>query len=275
MPVLPALPDPKMPLPDVKMPDQKMPLPDSKGPVQGSPVGGSGSNPALPAIPPAGALPLIPVGPPMGGSGAPVAQPDLGLLQPAKSPSDFTPGVGTKLEFTKPATPPVIPPIGVPEHTPTTSFDVDIYEPKAGDNWEAISREFYNDSRYAAGLRAYNRNKPLQGAGPVDVPPIHIVKRYVPGAVAPAGGITTSPGMGTSALPDTTWGTATTPTRTGGDKTFRIPQGGMSMRAVARLTLGSEQRFDDIYRLNPHLKPDEILPAGTDLKLPPDARNPG
>ena len=168
----------------------------------------------------------------MGGSGVPVAQPDLGLLPPAKSPSDLTPNAGTKLEFTKPAAPPVIPPIGVPEHTPTTSFDVDIYEPKAGDNWEAISREFYSDSRYAAGLRAYNRNKPLQGAGPVDVPPIHIVKRYVPGAVAPAGGITTSTGAWrASALPDTTWGAAFS-------RWWRQdvphPARRMSMRAVAR-----------------------------------------
>ena len=46
--------------------------------------------------------------------------------------------------------------------------------------------------------------------------------------------------------------------------TFRVPQGGMSLRAVARLTLGTEQRWGDIYDLNPQItKPDAVLPAGT------------
>jgi hypothetical protein len=48
----------------------------------------------------------------------------------------------------------------------------------------------------------------------------------------------------------------------------------MSMRGVAKLVLGTEQRWGDIHNLNPHLRPDVILPAGTELKLPPDARVP-
>ena len=47
----------------------------------------------------------------------------------------------------------------------------------------------------------------------------------------------------------------------------------MTMKAVAKLTLGNEQRWGDIYDLNSHLRPDN-LPAGTELKLPADARIP-
>ena len=52
---------------------------------------------------------------------------------------------------------------------------MDIYHPKANDSWEAISREYYNDIKFAAALKAYNRGKPLTGT--VDVPPISVVKR--------------------------------------------------------------------------------------------------
>lgn len=144
---------------------------------------------------------------------------------------------------------------------------MDIYEPKAGDTYESISREFYNDVRFAAALRAYNRNKPLQGAGPIDVPPLHVIKRYMPG-----GGMGATPVSRPAPGPDPGWAPAVSPTR--GDKTFRVPSGGMSMRGVARLLLGSEQRWQEVYDRNPHLRPDEILPAGTELRLPPDARLP-
>ncbi len=53
--------------------------------------------------------------------------------------------------------------------------------------------------------------------------------------------------------------------------TDRVPMGGMSMQAVARLTLGNEQRWSEIYDLNPQLNPSKV-PAGTDLKLPADAK---
>ncbi|HSQ58425.1 MAG TPA: hypothetical protein VLM40_22075, partial [Gemmata sp.] len=106
---------------------------------------------------------------------------------------------------------------------------------------------------------------------PVNVPPIHIVKSYMPvtNQVTPASG-----NFGSSAAPD--WGTASPqPAARGGvAKPFVVPTGGMSMRGVARLTLGTEQRWNDIYILNPHLKPDQILAAGTELKLPPEARLP-
>jgi hypothetical protein len=188
-------------------------------------------------------------------------------------------GTGTRLEFTKPELSPTSTPIVGAERQPTTSFDVDIYEPKASDTWESISREFYNDARYATGLRVYNKNKSLQGSGPVDVPPIHIVKQSMPQGNAPAGsgntrGSVGQPSKAAGSLPD--WNAATTSiTRTGNSKIFTVPEGGMTMRAVAKFTLGNEQRWNDIYTLNPHLRPDEQLRAGTEVKLPPDARNPG
>ena len=97
----------------------------------------------------------------------------------------------------------------------------------------------------------------------VNVPPIHVVKKYMPAAATatPAGGV------GTGSAPD--WGAAAPASRPAAEKPFVVPTGGLSMRGVARIALGTEQRWQEIYNLNPHLKPDEALPAGTELKMPP------
>jgi nucleoid-associated protein YgaU len=171
-------------------------------------------------------------------------------------------------------------PVSGTERSPTTSYDEDIYEPKAGDTYESISREFYNDTRYAVALRAYNGNQALQRGGRVMVPPLHIVKRYAQGQPAPGTPATGAPASRpTSVTTDTPqWMTPSAPApvqRTAGN-TFRVPPGGMTMRAVARQFLGSDQRWTEIWDLNPQVtNPSEILPPGTELKLPADARMPG
>jgi hypothetical protein len=166
------------------------------------------------------------------------------------------------------------------ETVPRTSFDVDLYHPQANDSYESISMEYYNDKRYAPALKAFNGNQPLQGGRVVEVPPIHILKKRHPGqvgTVTPAGG-TGTPLTGGPQWTPTANKPEPTPIRaTGtGRGVYTVPQGGMSMKAVARLTLGSEQRWQDIWKLNPHLStpPDDTLAAGTELTLPADARVP-
>lgn len=165
-------------------------------------------------------------------------------------------------------------PVAGTERSPTTSYDEDIYEPKIGDSYKTISKEFYNDDRYAAALQAYNRNRQVPGGGPVMVPPLHVVKRYAQGQPAP-GSPASRPTSVTTDAPQ--WGVPSAPTsvqRTGGN-TFRVPPGGMTMKAVAREILGNDQRWTEIYDLNPQFRSDELLPAGTELKLPASARTPG
>ncbi len=246
--------------PRLPEPENLLAPPVAKGPsvppapVVGSPVSGA---PVMPALPPD--FGPEPATTPVKPLGAPPAAPP-----PAVNPQ-FN-GIRSNPEITKPT----VTPVAAIERSPTTSYDVDLHEPKAGDTYESISREFYNDTRYAAVLKTYNRNKPLQGSGPIDVPPLHVLKRYTQNQ--PQSGVV--PVSQTGATQE--WGSApaAAAVRTGADKSFRIPTGGMSMRAVARLTLSNEQRWNDIYALNPQLRPDEILPAGTELRLPADARNP-
>jgi hypothetical protein len=157
----------------------------------------------------------------------------------------------------------------VPESVPRTNFDVDLHNPTAGDSYESISQEFYNDKRFAAALKAYNKNLSLQGGRYVEVPPLHVLRRRYPtqsGSGTP---------VGSSGIPPaTTWGapnnaTDPTPRATGNRGTFVVPQGGQTIRDVAKQT---GVNWGDIYDLNPQYAPNVLIPAGTELKLPANAR---
>jgi len=255
------------------------------------PSAGGSSPPAVPSAGPL--LPALPGTPSITPSGNPEPKPPAPVVgMPPKPPESLVPSVeaspklpappaelspklpgisgsegmrpgGDKLEFVKPAEGGGA--TAAATRPPTTSYDVDIYHPKANDSWEAISRDYFNDTRYAAALRAYNQNRALTPGREVDVPPLHVLKRLTPQpapvAGAPTGRVT--PASGTDP-----WNAA----GGGGAKTYRVPQGdGMSLPAVAKLVLGNDQRWREIYDLNPEVNPSKVS-AGTELKLPADAR---
>ncbi len=58
-----------------------------------------------------------------------------------------------------------------------TDFDVELHDPKPADTYETISKLHYGDVRYAAALRAFNRNQPLADRRSVEVPPAAELKR--------------------------------------------------------------------------------------------------
>jgi nucleoid-associated protein YgaU len=191
-----------------------------------------------------------------------------------------TGGVGTTIQQTKPlASPP--PSSTVVERAPTTSYDVDLYEPKQGDTWETISREFYNDTRYAAALKAANLNKPLTSGGTVDVPPLYVLKqKFTTSSVrpgTPGGQVSPPPPAAPPAPPAPSWGPSTSSTpvgSSGGSQIYRVPSGVTSEREIAKNFLGSEQRWQEIYNLNPQITNPNNIPAGTEVRLPADARMP-
>jgi hypothetical protein len=298
LPALPAVPPvpggttpPVTPPKDVGIPT--VPPPPELGPLVPPPAPkGSDKTPdpvfppltPMPATPvppaPKSDLPLIPpVGPDMGTKPPiPPVGPDMGTKPPGalppievtpKAPGSDSPGIGTPTGFNKPAGTSEAKPVW-PESQPKTGFDVDLYDPKAGDTYEAISQEFYNDRRFAAALRAYNRNQPLQGGRLVEVPPIHILRKRFPaqiGAGVPAPAPTATVPVGASTGPN--WGPAgpkaDTPPRATGRGTFLVPQGGMTLQEIARQT---GVKWDDIYALNPQHLPGTVIPAGTELKMP-------
>ncbi|MCS6865053.1 MAG: hypothetical protein RMJ56_11790 [Gemmataceae bacterium] len=145
----------------------------------------------------------------------------------------------------------------MPESQPRTTFDVDLHHPSATDTYESISLEFYNDRRFANALRAFNRNLPLQGGRMVEVPPLHILRKQFPGLIDAS----TNTGV--------QWGSASRADPSPSVRnTFVVPPGGLTMKDIARRMLGSEQRWSEIWDLNPQYSPSALLPAGTELKMP-------
>jgi hypothetical protein len=244
----------------------------------------------MPAVPPAPKveapvvtpMPFAPKieTPPAPPSVTPVPMPPSVLPIPDTTPKPVVeppaPGTLPPMSFVKPtgnteAKPEVKP--EVPVTLPKTNFDVDLHNPTAGDTYESISQEFYNDRRFAAALKAFNRNLPLQGGRYVEVPPLHILKRKFPTQTS------NTVSVGSSGLPPAatqTWSAPTNPTEptppraTGNDRgTFIVPQGGMTLQDVAK-QVGSHWR--DLYDLNRQYTPDVRIPAGTELKLPASAR---
>ncbi|HEY1191789.1 MAG TPA: hypothetical protein VGE74_29425, partial [Gemmata sp.] len=126
------------------------------------------------------------------------------------------------LELTKPASGTEVKP-ALPERAPKTSYDVDVYDPKLGDTYESISQEWFNGKQYAAALKAYNQNQPLQGGRYVNIPPVYILERMAP----TTGGNVTRPRTGSAPTADGPNWTATPserPTPTTGRSTFLVPR---------------------------------------------------
>jgi hypothetical protein len=291
---LPAIPAPESLVPAVvPASGTDKPVSPSSGSLPMIPSTPSGTLPASPSSP---LLPSLPGTPSIGPSGASEPKPPAPITGlPPKPPESLAPSVeaspklpaqpaefspklpagpgsegarpgGEKLEFVKPAESGSATPAAA-TRPPTTSYDVDIYHPKANDSWESISREYFSDTRYAGALRAYNQNRALTPGREVDVPPLHVLKRWTPQPAPVAG---SPPGRVTPAAGTDPWNAAGS--AAGGAKTYRIPQGdGMSLPAVAKLVLGNDQRWRELYDLNPEVNPSKVT-AGTELKLPADSR---
>jgi LysM repeat protein len=198
------------------------------------------------------------------------------------------PGPGVPSSFNKPAggteARPAAPSAGGLEVKPTaqsvpqTNFDVDLYDPKATDTYESISQDYYNETRYAAALRAYNGSRPLQGGHYIDVPPIHVLKKKFPTLLGtpPAGATGAAPRNSTSSTAPN-WGAppppAPVPARATGNArgTYVVPSGGMTMQEIApRVGV----KWYDIWDLNSQYAPNFVIAAGTELKMPPNAQLP-
>jgi nucleoid-associated protein YgaU len=58
----------------------------------------------------------------------------------------------------------------------------------------------------------------------------------------------------------------------GQERIYQVPKNGETFWEISRKTLGNPNRWSEISRLNPQIKPQYPVPGGTYLKMPPDAR---
>jgi nucleoid-associated protein YgaU len=165
------------------------------------------------------------------------------------------------------------------------SFDEELYRAKPGDTFPSISQRFYLSERYAQALLLFNRNHPLAAGSlrqeppallpgqPVYLPPARILEKYYGAAInndqtrlAPAAPPDAPPQPPSFASP------ASFTAPAGNERKYRVRAQGEMLLDIARRTLGTGDRWAEIYQLNPRYDPKEPVPGGTELRLPPDAR---
>jgi nucleoid-associated protein YgaU len=159
------------------------------------------------------------------------------------------------------------------------SYDEETYAFKTGDTFRTISQAFYRSEKYERALLLFNRNHPLavdglrvdpptlQAGQSIYIPPARILEKYygslISEAPAPSGAFGGSSSAGASGAAGS--GLAA-------ERKYRVGGNGEMFLEIARRTLGNENRWAEIYRLNPRFDPKDPVPAGSELRLPADAQ---
>jgi hypothetical protein len=161
-------------------------------------------------------------------------------------------------------------------------------------SFEDLSRRLYNDPHYAQALLQFNRNMPnappnlqqdppvLQPGTSIMVPPQEILEKTYKEAVRMADGRKAAISMGQplplsggpgdpKVLAGPPPGTRLPPSaglNADNTRNYTVRPGGEHILELARNFLGSGQRWPEIYRLNPNIRPEVPIPAGTVIRLP-------
>lgn len=275
---VPTLPDtkPLIPVADVKpvVPEATKPaipkppkIPDLTKPVLPEPTKPIVPEPSKPLIPEPAKIPELT---------KPVVPEPTKLPEPPKTvvpESPFKPvGSGPKPEVPKPEVPAfetpkpkpaAIAPVSAVGDPPRTDFDVEVYDPRAGENYESISKHFYGDAKYAEALKAFNAGRPIGSGGSLQVPPMYVLRKQHSNRIGAPRPEAERPAP--AKAPEVEW----SPSRTSG---YAVPRGGMTMWDVAEDVYGDRRQWKKIWDANPRLDPNAGLPVGSSLQLPSDAR---
>ena len=172
-----------------------------------------------------------------------------------------------------------IPPVGVaPPAVKKDNYEEDWHTWKTGDTFTLISQEFLHDTKYAAALEAYNKDRGKGGDRIIRVPPPYVLEEQFPHLINKTEKTETPEVKTTSGLrfepaePIKPAGRSTPASRRSGRHATRPVsrdgRGGESIREVARKTLGDSNLWWKLGELNPSIDPSRPIPAGMAIKLP-------
>jgi nucleoid-associated protein YgaU len=187
------------------------------------------------------------------------------VITPTPAPSVPAPS----LSYTPPPAPSVgVIPTATAPRAAESSFDVDVHTVRQGDTYAAISRKYYGEDTFAQALEAYDRSRANRMDGQVHVPPVWVLrKRFMN-----TGGGLAEPIRRAETVPAernvNTTGGGWQP-GTGRGKVYTAPRT-MTMREIAKLAYGDENKWTAVWDLNLNLSTDSI-PAGAKVNLPADA----
>jgi hypothetical protein len=144
----------------------------------------------------------------------------------------------------------------------------------AADNFQTLSRDYYSNEAYAKALQLWNQNHPrasdamardgtLTPGEKVFIPPASQLEQHygslIPNlkpTIRPTSAVQTAPLGSTSPIPEFAY--------------YKVIQE-ESVEVIARQTLGSSERVNDLLRLNPNLRSGQNVAPGTRLLLPAGA----
>jgi nucleoid-associated protein YgaU len=182
-----------------------------------------------------------------------------------------------------PTTPPVGPMSTAVAPVKRDTFDEDWHTLRPGEDFAAVSREYYNSADYARALEAYNRDRRekfvrvpppwvleerfaglIQKADSPAVPEARPAANLKPEPAAPA----PAPAVPTSRRPApppaaTPVGSSANP----GEYKVTAPNG-ETIREVAQKVFGNPNLWRRIGELNPDIDPTLTIPTGTSLRIP-------
>ncbi|GBD35782.1 hypothetical protein HRbin36_00897 [bacterium HR36] len=254
------------------------------------PAGNPSTSPTTPAAPV-----IVPTPPPSDAFdrsySAPPAPTSLVASRESKpKPEDAIPiTVRPQTQPFSPPAPDAYPVKVAPQPTPAgkvevLDYEVQRYNVRPGDTWESISRQKYASERFASALAQYNRERDprvtqLSVGSTILLPPGEILQRRYPHLLGVSSA--TVPGTGKSpatTLPITPPVAPVSPTispapaNSSAYKLYRV-QPNDTIWLIAKRTLGSGDRWPEIFRLNRDVIQDvNQLSPGTVLRLPADAR---
>jgi hypothetical protein len=173
-------------------------------------------------------------------------------------------------------------------------WSVENYDTQAGDrSFEDISKKKYNNEQYGRALLAYNRSHnpqaptsifkdppQLQPGQKIAIPPLDVLQSLDQSGMSSTPTANNSspvsvgvprPVISTPGIPDNAAspppGAATASSAPLDGKSYRVPDGGEHIYAIARDKLGDGSRWSEIWRLNPGVNPGMVA-GGTVLRLP-------
>jgi nucleoid-associated protein YgaU len=152
----------------------------------------------------------------------------------------------------------------------------------------AISRKVYGDEKYARALWQFNlkgmfidpnvrEDTPLPPNQKIIIAPANVlqdrfaadIRDYRPptGSSPPLPVTASNP-----AAPSPAAAPAGAQLAADGTWVYRVTGNGEHLWEIAGQRLGDRQRWSEIYRLNPNVQPELAIPPGTELRMPPTAR---
>jgi hypothetical protein len=166
--------------------------------------------------------------------------------------------------------------------TPRTDYDEDIVRVRSGDTYASLAKIHYEDDKYAAALKEYNRGIDIGMTREIQVPPLYVLKKlskssfdqFEPATrpVSATSPIISGPVLDSPVVKpdnDLDWNKPGTPKRESKSSTFTTDRDGLTPKQLAKQLLGDAGEWRKLTDARgQRFGEEEGLPKGTEVRYP-------